>query len=470
MDEVPWGAEEHAPGARTTEFPELRVVADDERPAELPDPTVYGSLALRPVKRPPLPDGTPAPQKLVPKNTQLNVFNILRSDPRWAGNIRFNSFDFRLYVQLPDADKPSEVSDVTATMAVLWIEQVYELATEETKVAKAMAAIGDEFSWHPVRDYLRDLRWDGVERLPRLVSHYLNGVDTEINAAYGRCWLVSAVARVMDPGCKVDTTPVLVGKQGDRKSTAIKMLSPKVEWWSETGLELRSKDLYDQIAGVWVYEIQEIDHFGHHDWSKVKTIMSSTIDRWRKPFERYTASRPRQVVFFGTTNKQQFLGDETGSRRFWPIQVTGKTRLKDIVRDRDQLWAEALVRYKRHVAHVSQAADRIESPEQWWLTDREDALRVEASEEHQSTSVWLSIVQEWAKDRHYIRDTKTVLTDCMGQLKSELSERDGHRIDDILVQLGYKFTRPTWAERRRGYYSSEALEHKALYFRPKTPN
>lgn len=454
MDDAPWGNEDHAPAER----PAPRIVTEHERAQDDldngPDMTVWWSLKKRKLKGVLDQNGDAVK---VPQNTSLNVYNILRSDRRWAGGIRLSAFDHRMYVREPGGEVFEEITDAAASRAVLWIEQVYELVTDDSKVAKQMAVIAHENLWHPVRDYLNALEWDGTPRIASFVHAYLKGEDTEINAAYSRCWMVSAVARILEPGCKVDTTLVLVGEQGDGKSTALRKLCPDEGWWSESGLMLGSKDIYDQVTGVWLYEIPEIDSFRHKDWSEIKRFMSNTVDSWRKPYTKFEISRPRQVVFFGTTNQIQFLHDETGSRRFWPVVVTNDVDVKAIIRDRDQLWAEAVYQYRKHAEYVAQAADRIGSPWQWWLTEDEEALRVESSDLHQGRDVWFDAIERFMRDRHYVPSEAYIADQCLKRDLGDIGRQDGHRIKDALAQLGYRWSRPEWNDRTRGFYSPQAL-------------
>lgn len=454
MDEVPWGGDDHAPpGVKPRLVTEEERTADDDE--NKPDPVVWASLKLKKI-------GTKENPKWVPLGTPLNLYNILRSDYRWVDKVRFNEFDGRLYMHEPGRAGFEEASDEGATRVVNWLDQVYGVAVEEKKVGKQLAVIGVENSWHPVRDYLEALEWDGVPRIADFVHKYLSGEDTEIHSAFSRCWLVSAVARVMDPGCKVDTTLIISGRQGDGKSTACMKLCPDSDWWSGSSLMIGSKDIYDQITGVWLYEIPEVDSFQHNHWSAIKRFMSNQTDRWRRPYGQYETRRGRQVVFFGTTNHIQFLGDQTGSRRFWPVTIDGKTDIKGIMRDRDQIWAEALHQYRLHIAHVSQAADRLGSPWQWWLTDDEERLRIEASDIFQSRSVWYPLIEEWAQGRNYIKNEYFVLADCMKMVKAEVTEGHRHRVEDILIQLGYMPARPRWNHQRRGYYSQAAMKAQSV--------
>lgn len=212
--------------------------------------------------------------------------------------------------------------------------------------------------FHPIRDYLGGLEWDGVPRLDTWLTIYLGAEDTTLNRAIGRISLVAAVRRVRQPGVKFDAITVLEGmRQGEGKSTALHILAGADFFSDEQILTLDRQGQIEQLEGVWIFELSELDGIHKADVSRVKAFASRTTDRGRMAYGRFLERRPRQVVFFGSTNDSHYLRDETGNRRFWPVR-TGKVDLDGVQRDRDQLWAEA--------AHYEALGDSIVLPEELW--------------------------------------------------------------------------------------------------------
>jgi predicted P-loop ATPase len=166
--------------------------------------------------------------------------------------------------------------------------------------------------------------------------------------------LIAAVARIYEPGCKVDTVPIFEGVQGARKSTAVKALFDP--WFSDELADLGSKDAAMQTRGVWGIEVSELDAMSRMEVSRIKSFITRTTDRFRPPYGSRIIESPRSCVFWGTTNSEGYLKDETGGRRFWPIKV-GRINVDLLQQMRDQLWAEAVVLYGARVP--------------WWLTKKE---------------------------------------------------------------------------------------------------
>ncbi len=202
---------------------------------------------------------------------------------------------------------------------------------------------------HPVKEYLESLKWDGTCRLDSWLIEYLNA-DTSCTAAIletiGAKFLISAVARVMQPGCKADHVLVLEGRQGIGKSRAAVTLAG--ESWFTDGLprDLSDKDAAIHLQGRWIIELGELSQLRKNEIETVKSFISRQIDKFRPPFGRVEVEVPRQCVFIGTTNEAEYLVDVTGNRRFWPVRC-GQIDLAALARDRDQLWAEAFHRYQQ---------------------------------------------------------------------------------------------------------------------------
>ena len=231
-----------------------------------------------------------------------------------------------------------------------YLEKVYKI-TGNGKIDGALSLHSNRFAFNDVQDYLGTLKgqWDGTPRLDTLFVDYLGAKDTAYTRAVTRKAFVAAVARAINPGCKFDNMVILAGPQGLGKSTLLDKMSKG--WFNDSIRTFEGKEASELLRGVWIVEVAELDAFRKTDVSRIKQFLSLRADRFRAAYGRNVKEIPRTCIFFGTTNKQEFLQDTTGNRRFWPID-TGEVRhpknvWKDLTDDEiNQLWAEAYVRWQ----------------------------------------------------------------------------------------------------------------------------
>lgn len=361
-----------------------------------------------------------------PRRTFGNICTVLRHAEEYA-SLRFNEMS-----GTPELDG-APIYDARLGAIREAIEAKYELTPAVEALSSAILTVSDERKYHPVREYLDGLRWDGVERLGRIARDYFGAEPTTINATLCRLFLVSAVARTMEPGCKADTCLVLAGPQGVGKSQAFSILAG--EWFSDTALDVTSKDALMQLAGVLVYEIAELDHVTSkaHEAS-IKNFMTSKVDRYRPPYGRAVQSVPRRGIMVGTTNQAEFLSDDTGSRRFWPVRVT-KIDLDALRRDRDQLWAEATHAYR--------------SGEKWYLKPVEDDARHAAAEEYRKVDPWEPKIAAWLDSpSRNVAEGPLTSERILGSGSAidmpveRQEQRHKNRVHAVMVRLGYS-VKPT---------------------------
>lgn len=301
-----------------------------------------------------------------------NALLLLRNHERAKDRIRLNVFTNELEVRgafdqrlaLDDSWRP--IADVDATVLRSEFDRYCSFSRE--LVLDALSAIAEENPVHPVREYLAALQWDGTPRVERLFTEYFISEDQPLHREAGLRFTVGAVARVMRPGCKLDTLPVFEGEQGLFKSSGVAALVPDRRWFSDTPFDLNSKDAYQSLHGVWIYEIGELSSFSKAETTRLKNFLSSAVDRYRAPYGRFVKAHQRQCVFVGTTNEKDYVMDSTGERRKWPVPIT-HVDLEAIARDRDQIWAEARVRF--------------EAGERWYLEgESAKAMAAEAMERY----------------------------------------------------------------------------------------
>lgn len=285
-------------------------------------------------------------KKGTPESDVYNCLVVLKQDPTLKGKIRLDEFAHRLVVieDLPWRGKGETPYWTDTDDACLrnYFATKY-LIKGKGIIDDALQEVTQDNKFHPVREYLRGITWDGECRLDTLFIDYIGAEDTEYIRAVTRKWMCGAIARVMEPGVKFDTAIVLYGAQGLGKSLILERLGRK--WFNNSLVDIKTKDALEQIQGSWIVELAELAPTYKNDNEIVKAFISRTSDRFRSPYGRRTEEYPRQCVFAGSTNNLMFLKDRTGNRRFWPITGDKDRKTKnawELSKDEiDQLWAEA---------------------------------------------------------------------------------------------------------------------------------
>ena len=270
------------------------------------------------------------------KSHKLNASIILENDSRLTNKFRYNEFNDQIYID----NRCYEDHDTTEIE--LWIHRVYGVQISGQNVNDIIVRQARQNSYHPLKEYLTGLSWDGECRLETLLQNYWGVDDTDLLREIGFRWAISCVARALNPGCKVDTVLMLVGRQGSYKSTSFRVLAGD-DWFSDSHLDIMKKEAYELIhkSGIWIWEMAENVTLNNADNDSIKKFFGSQRDTFRPSYGRNPVRRDRSLVLVSTTNEQTFLTDSTGNRRFWPVRV-GEIDLEGLVRDRDQIWAEAV--------------------------------------------------------------------------------------------------------------------------------
>lgn len=303
-------------------------------------------------------------------STASNINIILANDSRLKNVFRQNEFDNKRYVfkSLPwrRITKHEPVKNVDYSGVRNYIESIYGIASS-LKIEDSMALEFEKNSYHPIKEYLSSLHWDGTSRIDRLLVDFFGTKDNLYTQEAIRKMLVAAVARIYNPGCKFDLVLVIVGPQGTKKSTFIKKLGK--EWFSDTFLTVQGKEALEQIQGAWIIEMAELAGLRKSDIETTKHFISKQEDTFRPAYARTAETYRRQCIFIGTTNEKDFLNDPTGNRRFIPIDVVKENVKKDIFTELDpivdQIWAEAVMLYnKGEKLYLSQEAEYLAEGEQ----------------------------------------------------------------------------------------------------------
>lgn len=366
-----------------------------------------------------------------------NAYLILKHAPEWQGVLAFNEFSCRIEkLKLPPVfgGEVGPWLDVDAGKTLVWLQMVWNLRLRSSLVVEEAAQlVACDARFHPVREWLERLPpWDGQPRLPHLLPTVFGTEDNDYTRHIGQSLLVSSVARVMQPGCKVDEMVVLEGGQGLGKSTCVAELFG-FEWYLETSEPPSTKDFYVTMQGHIVVEIGEMQSFSKADINQVKMAITRRDDKYRAPYERHGESHPRQCIFIGTTNADTYLRDPTGARRFLPVLVS-KADVGYIRQWRRELWAEALHLYLTNF--------------QWW--DYPQELAREEQDARYVEDPWEEIIINYldghAPQMHYpdglwgpINEI-TIMKLLRHALQIEvakMSKGEQQRVGEILRRLGW---------------------------------
>lgn len=289
-----------------------------------------------------------------PERTSENVLITLEGDPYLRGRIRLDEFANAItgFAPLPWAPRDQEQDafqwgEQDDYGLALYLERMLGFQSKD-KIRPALNQCAARNRFNPVRQYLNHLHWDGVNRLDCLFIDYLGAADTPYVRAVTRKAFVAAVTRAMIPGTKYDTMPVLNGAQGLGKTTLIQKMGKS--WFTNSVETFEGKEAAELLQGNWIVEIGEMGAYNRSDLNTIKGFLSRTFDHYRAAYAAKTEKHPRQCVFFGTSNRNDYLKDATGGRRFWPIDVGVQPHVKSVFQhldsEVDQLWAEAVMYWR----------------------------------------------------------------------------------------------------------------------------
>ncbi len=304
----------------------------------------------------------PAKAERIPGD-ELNVIEALRATPELMGMVAFDEFAGEVRVTKPPPWDGMEYAqrwtDQSTTQLMAWLQARGYSISRRGVVEAAIAVVASDQKYHPVQKFLSgcSATWDGKKRIDFLWDLYFGAVGPDqYLQETSRKFLISAVARIFKPGCKVDTVPVLEAAQGAGKSSAVRLLGEP--WVAESLPALSDDGAAHALQGAWFVELSELAAMTRPEIEHVKSFLSRQVDHYREPYARHFVDRPRQCVLIGTTNAATYLRDHTGNRRFWPIRC-GQIELEALHRDRNQLLGEAVHAYEAGEAwHLTKEVDK----------------------------------------------------------------------------------------------------------------
>lgn len=388
-------------------------------------------------------------------NSANNLNIIIQHDQFLKDTFKLNTFDNRRYVtrSLPwrKVDTMEPLRDVDYSGVRNYIECVYGIVSNQ-KVDDALALEFEKKRFHPITEYLKMLVWDKKPRIDTLLIDYFGAEDNAYTRASIRKMLCAAVARVFEPGIKFDTALILVGPQETYKSTFIKKLGKR--WFSDTFTTVQGKESFEQLQGAWIIEMAELSGLKKAEVETIKHFISKREDQFRPAYGRTVEIYKRQCVFFGTTNKDDFLRDPTGNRRFLPIDVRPEfvTKLvpEDLTEEEiDQIWAEAYMLYR--------------AGEPLYMTGEEDVIAKIEQHKHSETDERKGVIEEYLNKkypdnwndmdlydrRHWLEDPLSqngtvqkdfvcvaeIWCECLGKDKTDMSRYNTREVNEILRSL-----------------------------------
>lgn len=360
--------------------------------------------------------------------TMPNIALILKNDISLQ-NIYFNEMKNCIDVDGNVAWNRREGSwkNTDLTCLQMYLEKNYGLYAPAKCRDAMFAYLSAERRIHPVRKYLESLEWDGEERLESLLVTYLGAQNTEYVRSVTVKTFTAAVARVFESGMKFDSVLVLCGAQGIGKSTLFSKLGKN--WYSDamTVADMKDKTAAEKLQGIWLMELSELAGLRKVDVETIKSFLSRTDDQYRIPYGTYVESHPRKCIIVATTNSTDgFLRDITGNRRFWPVQVNEDSyrkawNMSDF--EIDQIWAEAVVRYKKGEKLYLDKEMEI-------IADREQRLAMESDPRQGLIGKYLDNI---TKDKICLME---LWCKCLGQERRMMKRNDAFELEGILKKIG----------------------------------
>lgn len=374
-----------------------------------------------------------------PVYNEENVLRIFERDPFFKDFVWWDGFHKKMFThwsKIGQNGVTNEWTDVQLIRLLTHLQREWGLSKiNHSQVDRAVAVFANEHPHNEPQDWVRKQQWDGVNRLEHAFVDAFECDDNEYTRAVSKNFFISLIARLFEPGCQVDTMVVMEGRQGAFKSSALRVLGG--HWYASARANIGSPNFYSNIQGKWIIEVAEMDSFRKAEVSQIKEMLTTPVDRFKIPYQKYSADFPRQCVFVGTTNEQEYLQDMTGARRFWPI-LCHHIHLDYLVKNRAQLFAEAYHRWQLwkewRTSHPKDNPN--EAPETWW--NLPDALAKAEQDKRREHDPWEDDIAEFIRDK---KDEGVQIRDIMKELaisKERQTKKEEMRIGRILRLMGWE--------------------------------
>lgn len=369
-----------------------------------------------------------------------HAVNYMELDGELDGLFKFNLFTEEIEFTRPPTWYPKDKTvvpwtdnDAVSLKFHLATRNKFEANTTIISEAAYIAAL--ETPYHPLRDYLNDVKWDGVKRIETWLHDYAGVPDNEYTKIIGEKTLLAAVARIFEPGCKFDNILVIEGAQGAGKSRLVAALG--MDWYGDLLLDPHNKDTVAAMRNKWIIEVSEMEFVKKAEINAMKAFLSRNVDRHRLSHRRNAEDYPRQCIFIGTINPDQgggYLRDNTGNRRFWPVTVPEgyKVKVDKMERDIDQIWAETMHLYKSGAACL-----HIEDADLAEIAEAEANKRRPKDLWFDTIKNWLDIRFENGEQRNHVKSME-IYTDCLNGIPRNITRAEQTRITQVMKELKWR--------------------------------
>jgi len=378
----------------------------------------------------------------------LKTASIFDVDSNLSKLFRFNQFAEDIeFLKSPIWDDTikcgKRLEDMDITRLRYYLGKIHDFEPSKQIVGEACFIISQSNRYHPVKNYIESVEWDGVLRLEEWLIKSCKCNDDRYIRDVSYKFMVASVSRVYNPGCKFDHMIILEGSQGIGKSTLVEIIAG--DWYLDTNFGQRDKDLIDSLSGAMIVEISELSGFNKKDVDFLKSFLSRKTDRIRLPYAQRNQDFKRKCVFIGTYNpsgNNMYLRDDTGNRRFWPVECPGKIDFEWLRLNRSQLWAEALVQYNNH-EHILY----IDNPESKIILDN-------LHSERELESPTQKTISNYLKGKIEI-SMSDLIQDC---LKIRMEGRSPKDLLSISTTIGIIMRKLLWTKGMN--------EHRDMYYAP----
>lgn len=369
-------------------------------------------------------------------NTLPNVLTVLGLPEVVGQQIAFDTFQDGLMAAPVGTEEWRPILDTDYTALRVWMENIGNFyPVSKDMVRDAVHYLGAQNKMDTAQKWLNSLKWDGVPRIAQFMPMYMGTIDAQYERAVGKYLWTALAGRIMSPGCQVDMVPILVGKQGLGKSQGVKALVPNKDFYVEIRLDEQDDAIARKMRGTLVGELAELRGLRTTDLDRIKAFVTRTDEKWTPKYMEFSTTFSRRLVMIGTTNEDEFLVDDE-NRRWLPVRTMG-VNVAAIMRDRDQLWAEAFEVW---------LAEGI----QW---EEAEGLARKAQTEYKVEDNWVVLVRDWLTDNGagYLR-IQDVLLQAVGLNPTQVHRTHELRIGRILRDEGYEKITATIGKQRGKYW------------------
>lgn len=383
------------------------------------------------------------------KNPLLKTIDIFLNDTNLQEILCFNEFSENIeYYKPPVWDNKTSVGkvldDQDFTQIRYYLSATHDFEPSKSIVGESCYILAIKKSYHPVKKYIQSIDWDNIPRIDTWLHKTVNCENNAYTRDVSAKMLIAAINRIYNPGCKFDHMIILEGGQGIGKSTLVEILAN--EWYLDTNFDNKDKDLIDSMRGIFIVEISELSGMNKKDIDWLKSFLSKKVDRVRLPYDKANRDFKRKCIFVGTYNpsgNNMYLRDDTGNRRFWPIECIGKINFQYLRDNLKQIWAEAYHRYKQG---------------EKYFIDNQESLEIlsELHSDRELESPTQKTIRKWLINKHEV-SMEEIMKDC---LKISLDGKEPRMLLSVSTTIGIIMKKLNW---KRG-----VKDKRDIYYAPTT--